>query len=100
MDHHCPWMNNCIGLNNQKAFMCFNFYVTVCAAWTTIRIIVSIFQCTKETDCTVFKKSWGVLITIVSLILCALFALFTCVMFCDQSKLICEESSTIDNKQL
>lgn len=23
MDHHCPWMNNCIGAKNQKHFMLF-----------------------------------------------------------------------------
>ena len=22
-DHHCPWINNCVGLNNHGIFMCF-----------------------------------------------------------------------------
>jgi hypothetical protein len=45
MDHHCPWMNNCIGLNNQKAFVLFNLYTTVCAMWAFVRIVIGWVRC-------------------------------------------------------
>ncbi|KAM3141182.1 hypothetical protein pb186bvf_006787 [Paramecium bursaria] len=29
MDHHCPWINTCIGFNNRKQFILLVFYATI-----------------------------------------------------------------------
>jgi len=41
LDHHCPWINNCVGLGNQRSFYC--FIVTLLAAISSFYYVVGLY---------------------------------------------------------
>lgn len=46
MDHHCPWINNCVGERNQKYFLQFLVYVGLLAIYSVALIVGSwVYPC-------------------------------------------------------
>ncbi|EEF31458.1 zinc finger protein, putative [Ricinus communis] len=44
MDHHCLWINNCVGYWNYKAFLILLLYATAASIYSMVMIISSVFQ--------------------------------------------------------
>lgn len=44
MDHHCLWINNCVGYWNYKAFFVFALYATIASIHSMVLFISCVFQ--------------------------------------------------------
>ena len=97
MDHHCPWVNNCVGIGNHKLFIVFLFWVNV-VCWYALALIAGrVFTCwmyTKaELNCFDVHTNMGVIFLFMESML---FLLFTSCMMADQLSGILLNQTQID----
>ncbi|ODM95386.1 Palmitoyltransferase ZDHHC3 [Orchesella cincta] len=50
MDHHCPWVNNCVGEANQKYFIQFLFYVGLLSAYAIGLVLYTWVESSQQQD--------------------------------------------------
>ncbi|XP_035886329.1 palmitoyltransferase ZDHHC3 isoform X3 [Phyllostomus discolor] len=58
MDHHCPWVNNCVGENNQKYFVLFTMYIALISLHALVMVGLHFLRCFEE-DWTNLLQAYG-----------------------------------------
>ncbi|GLD93019.1 hypothetical protein PINS_up001611 [Pythium insidiosum] len=91
MDHHCPWVNNCVGIGNHKFFLLFIFYVFCMSAYALILVFFRYARC-MNVSC----PTHAALRVIFLVVEAVLFGLFTLCMMCDQYSVILTGTTQID----
>ncbi|KAL2307680.1 hypothetical protein Nmel_000654 [Mimus melanotis] len=126
MDHHCPWVNNCVGENNQKYFVLFTMYIALISLHALIMVGFHFLYCFEEdwtnmgnlwqgfcswcislclpfqlhcfvfTECSSFSPPTTVILLILLCFEALLFLIFTSVMFGTQVHSICTDETGIE----
>ena len=113
MDHHCPWVNNCVGYYTQKHFILYLFYVFNGSMHALYLMAKNSFYCLDK-NCALFNSTFTLIMGIIiphllmmylfidciCMFLALLFGLFVAIMFCDQISCIVNNTSSIYNKYI
>ncbi|CAB4070276.1 ZDHHC3_7_25 [Lepeophtheirus salmonis] len=94
MDHHCPWINNCVGEWNQKFFLQFLFYVGVLSSYS-IALVASSWYIYEEKDPHI--KQTRILHSVILVLLeSLLFGMFVIAIGCDQFEAIFTDETLVE----
>ncbi|NXR45124.1 ZDHC7 Palmitoyltransferase, partial [Hippolais icterina] len=98
MDHHCPWVNNCVGEKNQRFFVLFTMYIALISAHALVLCGFQFFSCVRGqwTECSDFSPPVTVILMIFLCLEGFLFLTFTAVMFGTQIHSICNDETEIE----
>eukprot|EP01117_Protostelium_nocturnum_P010785 TRINITY_DN3885_c1_g1_i1.p2 TRINITY_DN3885_c1_g1~~TRINITY_DN3885_c1_g1_i1.p2 ORF type:complete len:323 (+),score=68.49 TRINITY_DN3885_c1_g1_i1:213-1181(+) len=44
MDHHCPWIGGCVGMNNHKYFFLFMFWLWIGCIWVAVFSLIPLIE--------------------------------------------------------
>nr|XP_019965226.1 PREDICTED: probable palmitoyltransferase ZDHHC21 isoform X1 [Paralichthys olivaceus] len=104
MDHHCPWINNCVGELNQKYFIQFLFYTGMASLYSMVLVVSAwVWRIRNERDGDAEtegeetpSKHLIVAHYIILLVESVLFGVFVMVIFYDQLISIITDESPIE----
>ncbi|TPP66256.1 Palmitoyltransferase [Fasciola gigantica] len=98
MDHHCPWINNCVGEYNQKYFILFLVYVGALCIHALVLVVVCRAVINGETNHSDSEADAIVVAhTVILVAICCLFGLFVLAIFSDQMKSIMDDETAVES---
>ncbi|OXU27208.1 hypothetical protein TSAR_010831 [Trichomalopsis sarcophagae] len=99
MDHHCPWINNCVGERNQKYFIQFLVYVGTLALYAIALVIVSwVFDCPQCSNDIAIKQS-RILHCVILVLESSLFGMFVIAILIYQFQAILDDETAVERVQ-
>lgn len=99
MDHHCPWINNCVGERNHKYFMQFLIYVGMLAVYAILLVLGSwLMECPHCSNDIAVKQS-RMLHCVILVLESVLFGMFVVAILVDQFRAILSEETPLDKMQ-
>lgn len=99
MDHHCPWVNNCVGEGNQKYFVLFTFYIALMSFYALFLAINHFIGClgSEWQGCPAYSPPATIIFLLFLMFEGLLFSLFTSIMFGTQVSAIWYDETAIES---